>query len=103
MNVFRYVRSAAAAATADFAVDPKGREILRQEGALRPLVLLVEEGIESPAAEQAAKALMTLAASEINKAGADSSSHTNPPSDWWSSKKLLAYRQHLLAGCNQTS
>lgn len=64
------MRTAAAAATADFAVDPKGREILRQEGALRPLVLLVEEGIESPAAEQAAKALMTLAASEINKAGA---------------------------------
>lgn len=62
------MRSAAAAATAEFAVDPEGREILRREGALRPLVLLVEEGIESAAAEQAAKALMTLAASEINKA-----------------------------------
>lgn len=66
-DLSRDVRSAAAAATADFAVDPEGREILRREGALRPLVLLVEEGIDSPAAEQAAKALMTLAASEINK------------------------------------
>ena len=70
--VSRDVRSAAAAATADFAVNPEGREILRREGALRPLVLLVEEGIESPAAEQAAKALMTLAASDINKASSES-------------------------------
>ena len=59
----------AAAAIADFAVEPEGREILRREGAIRPLVLLLEEGIESTAAEQAAKALMTLAASEINKVG----------------------------------
>ena len=61
------MRTAAAAAIADFAVEPEGREILRREGAIRPLVLLVEEGVESLAAEQAAKALMTLAASDINK------------------------------------
>lgn len=61
------MRTAAAAAVADFAVEPEGREVLRREGAIRPLVLLVEEGIDSLAAEQAAKALMTLAASDINK------------------------------------
>ena len=54
-------------AMADFGVHPEGREILRREGAIRPLVLLLAEGLESPAAEQAAKALMTLAASDINK------------------------------------
>ena len=54
-------------AMADYAVHPEGRERLRQEGAIRPLVLLLEEGLESPAAEQAAKAIMTLAASDINK------------------------------------
>lgn len=63
----RDVRTAAAMAMADFGVHPEGREILRREGAIRPLVLLLGEGIESPAAEQAAKALMTLAASDINK------------------------------------
>ena len=52
---------------ADFGVHPEGREMLRREGAIRPLVLLLGEGIESPAAEQAAKALMTLSASDINK------------------------------------
>ena len=36
--------------------------------ACRPLVVLLGEGISSVAAEQAAKALMALAASEINKA-----------------------------------
>lgn len=61
-------------AMADFGVHPEGRELLRREGAIRPLVLLLGEGIESPAAEQAAKALMTLAASDINKvAGHDCS------------------------------
>ena len=54
-------------AMADFGVHPEGREMLRREGAIRPLVLLLGEGIESPAAEQAAKALMTLSASDINK------------------------------------
>ena len=63
----RDVRTAAAMAMSDFGVHPEGREILRREGALRPLVLLLGEGIESAAAEQAAKALMTLAASDINK------------------------------------
>ena len=64
---FRDVRTAAAMAMADFGVHPEGREVLRREGAVRPLVLLLAEGIESAAAEQAAKALMTLAASDINK------------------------------------
>ena len=54
-------------AMADFGTHPEGREMLRREGAIRPLVLLLGEGIESPAAEQAAKALMTLSASDINK------------------------------------
>lgn len=54
-------------AMADFGVHPEGREILRREGAIRPLVQLLGEGLESPAAEQAAKALMTLSASDINK------------------------------------
>ena len=63
----RDVRVAAAMAMADFGIHPEGRELLRREGALRPLVLLLGEGIESPAAEQAAKALMTLSASDINK------------------------------------
>lgn len=57
-------------AMADFGVHPDGREILRREGAIRPLVLLLGEGVESPAVEQAAKALMTLAASDINKVAA---------------------------------
>lgn len=65
-------------AMADFGVHPEGREILRREGALRPLVLLLGEGIESPAAEQAAKALMTLAASDINKVPG-----TTPPYVLW--------------------
>ncbi|DBA97303.1 hypothetical protein WJX77_006221 [Trebouxia sp. C0004] len=63
----RDVRTAAAMAMADFGTHPEGREMLRREGAIRPLVLLLGEGIESPAAEQAAKALMTLSASDINK------------------------------------
>ena len=63
----RDVRTAAAMAMADFGVHPEGREILRREGAIRPLVLLLDEGLDSPAAEQAAKALMTMAASDINK------------------------------------
>ena len=66
----RDVRTAAAMATADFGVHPEGREILRRAGAIRPLVLLLDEGLDSPAAEQAAKALMTLAASDINKVAA---------------------------------
>lgn len=63
----RDVRTAAAVAMADFGVHPEGREILRREGAIRPLVQLLGEGLDSPAAEQAAKALMTLSASDINK------------------------------------
>lgn len=66
----RDARTAAAMAMADFGVHLEGREMLRREGAIRPLVLLLKEGLDSPAAEQAAKALMTLAASDINKVAA---------------------------------
>ena len=67
VNCCREVRTAAAMAMADFGVHPEGRERLRRDGAIRPLVLLLDEGLESSAAEQATKAIMTLAASDINK------------------------------------
>ncbi|KAK9823317.1 hypothetical protein WJX72_001877 [[Myrmecia] bisecta] len=60
-------RTAAAAALAALAIEPAGREILRREGCIRPLVLQLEEGIHSTAAEQAVVAIMSLAACEINK------------------------------------
>lgn len=63
----RSTRAAAAAALAVLATSPSGRDAARVSGALPLLVLMLDEGPHSLAAEQAAKALMNAAVSDVSK------------------------------------
>src|SRR5690242_4389355 len=63
----RSTRAAAAAALAVLAASPSGRDAARVAGALPLLVLMLDEGPHSPAAEHAAKALMNAAVSDVSK------------------------------------